>query len=181
MKLQKVLFASALVGAMGVGAMIGPVVSQADTTPVTAPAQVQQPTNWQPMGMRMGQYFAGSMHEIVAEKIGITADELYAQRTSGKSIEQIAEEKGVTTEQLLEVLVAAKTEQLDQLVKDKVITEDQKNYILERMKVNMEAAITRTEVGPRMGGQWNGQGMRGAGRGFGGGPRWSVNSSTSSN
>jgi len=186
-KWNKVMFAGAVVGALGIGAMIGPVVSSAATDLTPVPAQVQSNTNntWQGMGAgaRMGQYFAGAMHDEVAEYLGLSEDDLYQARLDGKSLADLAEEQGKSTEDIVKMLNANKEAQFDQLVKDKVITEAQKDFMLENMQERTEAAIENDAVGPMMGGQgmggrWNtdenfvpGQG-RGAGGGFGGGPRW---------
>ena len=183
-KVKKILYVGALVGAMGFGAMFGPVLSFADdSNTTTTPTPVYQYQNQQAdgMGLRMGQYFAGSMNQVVADALGMTVEDLYAERLSGKSLEDIAKEK-YTSKQLLELLVDAKKAQLKDLVDKNVITQEQSDYMLQKSNANMEAAIKRTEVGPMNGGK----GMRGQrfnqdgttnftpgqGRGFGGGPRW---------
>ncbi len=174
------LFAGAIAGAMGVGAMIGPATSSANTTDlVTQPPAVQMQqqantnTGWGGMGLRMGQYFAGAMHDEIAKYLGLSDEDLYNQRVDGKSIEQIAKDKGKSTDEIEKMLINNKTTQLDQLVKDKKITEEQKQLMLERMETQTDAAISNTGMGRgRMGGA-QGQGQ---GRGIGGGsPRWSSN------
>ncbi len=184
-KMKKILYIGALVGAMGIGAMFGPVLSFADDTATTAPTYQPQFQNQQTggMGLRMGQYFAGSMSEVVAKALNMSVDDLYAERLTGKSLEQIAQAKGLESKQLLALLVDAKKTQVAELVEKKVITQEQANYMLERSNANMEAAIKRTEVGPMNGGKGMMGGRRfnqdgntnftpGQGRGFGGGPRW---------
>lgn len=170
MKLNKVLFVVAIVAALGIGTMLGPIVGMAQSN-FQPPFNQMRAGNsdWQPMGARMGQYFGGTMRESLADELGITVDELYSLRTSGKSIEDIAEEKGVTTDELLQVLTDARTEQLDQLVKDGVISEDQRDFMLERMETNLGSNFSNTECGPANGFSGRGRGMGG----FGGGPRWS--------
>jgi len=190
--MKKVLFIAAIVGAVGLGAMIGPVTGFADDNFTPPFAQMKQQylngdnATWNPVGPRMGRNFAGTMHDTVAEILGITEDELDSLRASGKSLEEIAEEKGITTEQLVEVLVKARTEQLDQLVEDGKITEEQKTAILENMEENIKNAITNSDFGP-------GKGFRGHGKGFrfndpnfqpdqdkGYGPFWQQNNDTQS-
>jgi len=169
------IFAGSIVGALGIGAMIGPAISSASTSnPVQPPAfQNQQQTNagWGGMGLRMGQYFAGAMHDEIAKYLGLSDQDLYNQRVDGKSIEQIAKEKGKSTEEIQKMMIESKKTQLEQLVKEKKITEEQQQFMLQRMETQTDAAISNTGIGRgRMGG---GQGQ---GRGFGGGsPRWSSN------
>ena len=185
-KMKKIFYVGALVGAMGFGAMFGPVLSFADDTATTTPTYQPQFQNQQAggMGLRMGQYFAGSMSEVVAKALGMTVEDLYQLRLEGKSLEEIAQDKGKTSEELLKLMVTAKQAQVAELVEKKVITQDQADYMLERSNANMEAAIKRTEVGPMNGGKGMMGGRRfnqdgttnftpGQGRGFGGGPRWS--------
>ncbi|TCS82477.1 hypothetical protein [Tepidibacillus fermentans] len=179
MKLKHFMFAGAIAGAMGIGAMIGPAISSANTTdlvPPKPPVQIQQQnttnSGWGGMGLRMGQYFAGVMHDEIAKYLGISDEELYNQRLAGKSLEQIAKEKGKSSDEIAKMLIENKKAQLDQLVKDKKITEEQKQFILERMETNTQAAIKNQGIGRgRMGGSYG----QGYGKGFGGGPRWSSN------
>ncbi|MFV9511271.1 hypothetical protein [Tepidibacillus sp. LV47] len=179
MKIKHMLFAGTIAGAMGIGAMIGPVISSAKTTdlvPPKPPVQIQQQnttnSGWVGMGPRMGQYFAGVMHDEIAKYLGITDEELYNQRLAGKSLEQIAKEKGKSADELAKMMIDYKKAQLDQLVKDKKITEEQKQFMLERIEANTKAAITNQGIGRGRMGEFQGQGY---GRGFGGGPRWSTN------
>lgn len=155
MRIKKVFFIGALILAMGFGAMISPTVGLAEDNTTT---------NYQQgLGLGLGQYFAGSMRDTVASTLGITVDELYSLRSSGMSVAQIGEDKGFTTEQLLNTFVAAKTEQVEQLYKDGVITEDQKDYILDNLATRMEDRITSTQMG--------------GGKGYGKGNRYNTDSS----
>ncbi len=155
MKMKKILFIGAIIGAMGVGAMFGPMVSYADSSNTFSPRA--QGSNM--MGARMGQYFAGSMLDDVAEVLGMTEAELYQLRASGKSIADIAKDKGIAIDDLIKAMIKEKTEQLNQIVADGKITEEQKTYMLENMEENIKSAITNDDFGPSS----NTQGNRGKG------------------
>lgn len=103
----------------------------------------------------MGRYFAGAMHNTIAEELGMTAEELRAERLAGKSIAEIAQERGIDFEGLKAVVIEARTGLLEELVKDGIVTEEQKNYMEQNMKSRMETMMERNNVGPI-----NGQGLR---------------------
>ncbi len=175
MKITKLFFVGALVVAMGFGAMLAPVIGNAEddmSNILQAPLlNVNQDGQALQAGYRVGKYFDRSMHGTLTEILGLSDEELYQLRASGKSIEQIANDKGISTEQLLEKMIKARTEQLDKLVKDGKITEEQKATMLEKMEESMKEAIKRTEMGPKegKGREFKGKGPR-SGQGQGRGP-----------
>lgn len=129
-------------------------------------------------GLQVGRNFGG-MALSVAQYLGISQTDLITARQSGKSLVQIAEEKGVSQQQLVDYVVGQRSAQIDQLVKDGKLTQAQaelcKQYMTERVKAN----LNRTEVGPNRSGTGgralnagNGAGAgvgvgAGAGRGLG--------------
>src|SRR5512138_2931420 len=60
-----------------------------------------------------GEYGYGPMHDYmetaIAEKLGITVEELEKQHADGKTFWQIAEEKGLTTEQAQQLMTDARS------------------------------------------------------------------------
>lgn len=103
----------------------------------------------------MGRYLAGTMHDIIAEELGMTADELRVERLAGRSIAEIAEERGIDFEELKATVIEARAELLEKLGEDGVITEGQKNYMEQNMERRMETMMERNTVGPA-----NGQGKK---------------------
>jgi hypothetical protein len=105
------------------------------------------------MGIRngVGQTAAGTqsgfMHDEMiaafADKLGISVDDLNAQLASGKTMSQIASEKGLTADQFRTLMLDARSQALDQAVKDGTLTQAQADWMKTR-----------------------GQGMMGAGRGM---------------
>lgn len=119
-------------------------------------------------GMMAGGYY-NSMHSYmvaaVAKALGMTTDDLNAALTSGKTMWQVAQEKGKTADEFQKIMVDARKTALDQMVADGVITQAQADAMLARMQ-NM----------PMWGGA-NGPGgcpMGGSGRGG----RWNTGPQT---
>lgn len=103
----------------------------------------------------MGRYLAGSMHDTVAKELGMTADELRIERWDGKSIAEIAEERGIDLEELKAAALNTRVELLQELEEEGIVTEEQKNYMEQNMERRMETQMERNIVGPG-----NGQGPR---------------------
>lgn len=111
----------------------------------------------------------GNLLDTLAKLLGMTPSDIQTERIQGKSMVQIAEEKGVTEEKLMEAALAARKAQIDQLVKDGKITQAQADYMLTQMKTRIKANLERTTVGKPgwAGKRGNGQGMNGSGFGKG--------------
>lgn len=146
MKVKNIVLGAALVGGIALGAINVPTPGFAAGTP----------TNVQPnyndqlfghMGLYMGQYFQGSMHEIIAEKLGMTSEELYKARVDGKSFADLLKEKDIKAADIVKAVIADREAALNEMVKAKTITEDQKNLMLENMKEMVEAMLTDEAVG----------------------------------
>lgn len=177
--MKRVLFVGALLLAVGIGIALGPSIGFADaddSTTTTQPFYGRMANtgfaDWQ--GERMGRgmmgggfgfALAGTSHEGIAEALGITSDELFELTQAGKSLAEIAEEKGVSVEQLTEVIVSAHIEQLDQLVADGKLTEENKALLLENVEEMAIAMINGTM--PVDGRGFGGKGFRGMGGGIG--------------
>lgn len=82
----------------------------------------------------------GGMHTLVwngiAEALNLTPDELNTQLASGKTLVQIAEEKGVSREQLAAALETSVKAGLAQAVTDGVLTQEQADQMLNQMGGN---------------------------------------------
>jgi len=79
----------------------------------------------------------GAMHEYmedaIAEALNIDHEELEELLEQGKSLWQIAEEKGFTQEQFSELMDNARSKALEKMVDDGVITEEQADWMKNRM------------------------------------------------
>lgn len=98
-----------------------------------------------------------SMLSLIAEELGMTSDELMAELQAGKTIADVAAEKNVAVATLVDAVVAAHTERLNERVANGQLTQEQADAMLTLMKAH---------VTERINSEWSPQG-----RGFGfGGP-----------
>jgi hypothetical protein len=79
----------------------------------------------------------GPLHDYMfnafAQALGITPEELETRRQAGDTLWVIAQEKGLTAEQFQEVMTTARTNAANQAVADGVITQEQADFMLQRM------------------------------------------------
>jgi hypothetical protein len=73
------------------------------------------------------------MQDALAEALGISHDELEELFDQGKTMWQIAQDKGFTQEQFRELVVKARNEALEKMVEDGVITREQADWMKSRM------------------------------------------------
>jgi hypothetical protein len=111
---------------------------------------------------------AGVISDAVSELLGLTPEEIHAQRAEGKTLSEIADEEGVTDQELIDAIVAGREAAIAQAVKDGRMTQAQADWMLAKMKAMAPFQITNPfapgENRGRMGGGMGG-GMRGGGRG----------------
>jgi Zn-dependent M32 family carboxypeptidase len=109
-------------------------------------------------GMGRGM-FAGGNAEMAAAaaKLGMTTQDLMTELRAGKSLADVAKEKGVGTDELKAAIIAAVTTQIDQAVKDGKLTQTQ----AEQLKSKLDSQIDLNKSWP------NGGGFKGPGHGFG--------------
>jgi len=184
MKIKKWLAMAGMAALLGGGLLMGLPAAKSFAAGVP-PAGIQAGQNGPGMGMGIGRA-NGGMSGATAQLLGISQSDLIAARQSGKSLVQIASEKGISEQKLIESITAQRSAQIDQLVKDGKMTQDQASLCKQQMTERIKANINRTSVGPiRTGtagqgqgkafkagaGQGQGMGMAGRGAGRGTGPR----------
>lgn len=113
---------------------------------------------------------SGGMHETVwnamAEQLGLTSDELTAETNSGKTLAQIAQEKGISTKDLAVTMGTSMQAGLVQAVKDGKLTQEQADLMLQQMDGQYEWMINNMGAGMMgTGAMGNGGGMMGRGSG----------------
>jgi hypothetical protein len=109
-----------------------------------------------------------TIHAVIAETLGLTTEQLYAERAAGKTLAQIAKDKGVSEQQLTDVILAELKQFTDQAVKDGRITQAQADWVQAQAKV-MIPLMLNSPFGPGEAQGYGGYGHgRGWGRGFGG-------------
>ena len=111
------------------------------------------------------------MHAALAEKLGITEDELESQIAEGKTFWQIAEEKGLTSEETTAIMQAARDAALTQMVADGTLTQEQADWMAQRGAGMMNGSAGAGRGGCQMmdgdgttQGFMRGRGMMGRGR-----------------
>ena len=105
---------------------------------------------------------SGGMHTFVwnalSETLDLTSDELYAEVSSGKTIAQVAEEKGVSRTDLVAALETAHKDSLTQAVTDSYLTQEQADSILTQMAGRYEWMLDNAGAGYGMMGGYGGRG-----------------------
>ena len=130
------------------------------------------PTPEAPFGCR-GRGFGSrggswTMFDTAAEALGLTPEEFFAELHDGKTLAEIAEEKGVELEAVYDAMnadrVEAMRDAIQQAVEDERITQDQADWLLEGLEQGFFPMGRGFGFGHGMRGGF-GRGMRG---GFGG-------------
>jgi uncharacterized protein (DUF433 family) len=89
------------------------------------------------------------MTAVYAQKLGISVEDLNARLAKGETMAQIASSKGLTAEQFTALMADARSQAIDQAVKNGTLTQAQADWMNQR-GAGMAAG---------------GRGMRGAGQG----------------
>lgn len=168
MKKSKVvaLVAAALVAGLVLGSIgLASAAPAADTSATAGVAQGYR--------LRMGSAMrdAGArMVDILAKLTGLSEDDIYARRTAGESVADIAKSEGVETATVVDQALDARAAILDAKVADGTIDAETRDEVLARMTDRINERVNSTELGGGMGrgcGVGGGQGAMGGGRGAG--------------
>jgi len=117
------------------GLALGVVALMALTLGSTVFADTPEETDVQTYGAGWGGWQEGATcSEIVGDLLGLTHEQIEAQRHEGKSMVEIAAAQGVTEDTLVEAILAAKQEQSDRM--------------FQQMEQRTIDAVNRTDVGP---------------------------------
>jgi hypothetical protein len=113
----------------------------------------------------------GWMHDYVeqslAAKLGLTEEQVEDQLASGKTMYQIALDNGIKQEDLAAFMTDVHKVAFANAVKDGVITQDQADWMLQRMQT-----MFQNGYGPGNCPMHSGQGTFQTGRGYGSGMMW---------
>ena len=105
---------------------VGSVFAQAPTPP----------TPDAPFGNAWGRVCSGAgvVSEAISSLLGMTPEEIYAERSEGKTLSDLAEEKGITDQQLIDAMLAGRKEAVNQAVTDGRLTQEQADWMLKKME-----------------------------------------------
>jgi hypothetical protein len=127
------MFKVGLVGLLVVGALTAVMAGSALAQEPTPPDPADRPfAGWDRGGF---DHFGGgrwTMFDAVAEALGLTPEELFAELHAGKSLAEVAEAQGVEMETLQDAMQAARVEAIQQAVEDGTLTQEQADRMLER-------------------------------------------------
>jgi hypothetical protein len=101
------------------------------------------------LGPRWGGQ-ANSLVAVAAAQLGMTQAELVAELQGGQTIADVAAEKGVALETIVDAFVAPRAERLAELVANGQLTQEQADDMLAAMKANITARLSEawTPGGP---------------------------------
>lgn len=153
MKKTSILVALAVLLIGGFALLAVPQPAYAQTEPPADPT-VQAPG---PRGPRGGGYLQEYMQAAIAEKLGLTVEELEAKKAEGVTVLQLMQEKNLSVEEFQTLMFEARTQAIDDALAAGAITQEQADW----MKTNspMFNGTGSRGAGPRMG--------RGRGAGMG--------------
>lgn len=100
-------------------------------------------------GHGMGGYFGHDAlyDEVVSDLLGLSAEEIQAQRLEGKSLVEIAAAVGVSEDALVTAILAARTATIQELVAAGTITQEQADFMIQNMEQQITLAVNRTGTG----------------------------------
>jgi len=101
-------------------------------------------------GMR-GVGVGGQMSVAIADLLEMESADLAAERQAGKSLAEIAESKGITTDALISAMLEAHKAALDEAIADGRITQERADLMLQNMSDRIADRIDDTQVGPPAG------------------------------
>jgi hypothetical protein len=114
-------------------------------------------------GMGHGGFMGGpenSLVSVAADKLGMTVNELATELSNGKSIADVAKDKNVDTQTIVDAYLAQVQDSLNQAVTNGRITQTQADSILQQTKDNVPDMLNNTFENCMPGGSWNGGGPR---------------------
>ena len=137
--MKKALIVGALVGALFLALGAAGLAYAQSSTP-QAPAGAGPAYGYGYGGRGMGMAWdgeTGPLHEYMtgalAEALGITPEELISRREAGETLWQIADSLGISSEDFSTLAADARAKALDQAVQDGVITQEQADWMSQRM------------------------------------------------
>ena len=109
-----------------------------------------------------------SMTSVLKDKAGVTDADITNARNSGKTLYALAEEKGLSSDELKAALIEEKSKAIDEAVKAGSITAEQGASLKESLKTNI-ASCTGSfgQMRKGNGGCGMGMGRNGGGKGLG--------------
>ncbi len=178
-KLAGVAVLAALVAALGISSVAS---AQSSVTPTPSAPTTTQQQGTPPGGPGMRGLRSQAELEAAAKALGMTADELSAELWGGKTLSDLADEKGVDIADVQAAVqaaqIAATKTAIQQAVTDGTMTQAKADWLIKGLGAGYWGPGVKGDFGFGLGPDMGGHGGRG-GRGGMGGPLGTVpNSST---
>ncbi|GAV22187.1 DUF2680 domain-containing protein [Carboxydothermus pertinax] len=142
---KKVIAGATIIGLLVTAA---PAVYAATTNDGSTSTTSKIVETYRGFGKHFGRAFGGMM-DNVAKFLGIDVSTLMSERHSGKTLAQIAKEKGKTEDELVNYLVEQKKAKINQLVKDGKITQAQADAMLQNITERTKQMVNSVDLGPK--------------------------------
>ena len=146
----KLLLVSLVIVMIGIGIAAVPFqknIMAADSLDIEVPPMYHHSEDGEMDGYHgIGNVYHESI-DAVSELLGLSPEEIREERESGKSLVEIAEEQGVSEDALIEAIMAAPKEAIEQKVEDGILTQEQANHLLERLEQIVQHEVNREEPG----------------------------------
>jgi len=112
----------------------------------------------------------GGVWSIIADQLGMQPSDLLTQLQSGKTIADLAKEKNISTDTIIDAVVASRQDALNSAVKDGTLTQAQADARVALLKANLAAMFDKplntTGFGMGDGFGMHGYGFHGPGMGM---------------
>ncbi len=83
----------------------------------------------------------GMISDVIADLLGVSHEEIQTERESGKSIAEIAQEKDVNKQMLVDSIIEAKQQRFQEAVASGYLTQEQADERMERKKEKIERKV----------------------------------------
>lgn len=105
---------------------------------------------------RLSQLFPLDPMMIAAQVLGMEPQELFAELRQGKSVAEVAQEKGVDLEEIVNAITEPKVERLNQLVTDGRLTQEQADILINMERERVTQMLNRQWQPCPRAGRWGG-------------------------
>jgi hypothetical protein len=157
--MKRLVISLAIAGLAAVGSVAA--VSAADPTATPTPAATPAPIT--------APVVRGPDTGTLSGILGMSQAEIQALRTGGKTLAQIAEDKGIDPQRLVDALAAAWGARIDERVAVGALTADQATALKADLAVRAKAMVNQATMGGMRGAAVGaGPGSMGGGQGMGG-------------
>jgi len=142
-RMIKILAVSLVIGGILAAVLAGTVLAAGPSGGQTTTTEPGEVSGWHhSRGLGFG---SGS---AAAELLGMTPEEIREQRQAGKSLVEIARDRGIDEATLINAIMAEKRETIQKLVTEGTMTQAEADARLAQIQERVTLAVNRTMTGP---------------------------------